>query len=121
MASLRQLRARAKDTPLKVTIFAENGSRNRSLLSNEIVSILREAGIDAAGESGTSFPEGALPPIEVVLSEKTVDVGNALVGVLGRFVKANFSGTKRDLPSGEVQINIYGEPQFDDAGVAYFR
>ena len=116
---LRTLRLRPDAAGLKVVISIETGSRNRVFVRDEILSILKEAGVPAEdGRAGITFGSGALPKLNFRIAKTDEQLVNALLQGLSLMIKeTDFPGHKVDgLAAGTIEMDLNGEPVFNSDG-----
>ena len=114
----RALASQSGNADLNISISTENGSRNRALVRDEMLALLREAGISAQDAGVRTTFGGVLPKLNFRLAGATEQIGNAFLRGLAMVIKeSEFLGHKVDrLPVGTIEMDLNGEPQFNPDG-----
>ena len=122
VANLKQIPIRFPQRKISVSVSVETGHTGRQRVAKELVTILKDGGLDAAGPTSMMiFSSGVLPAVTMELNPTDEDVARALAGALNPFLKVTFSGRKKDeIEVGKITIGLHGEPLFGDDGVVTF-
>jgi len=119
LSSLRGL-ARTNTT---VVVSAQVGSPNRIRVAQDLVALLRAAGIPAQYERPSQVFTGdeRYPSIKMSLHRDDSAFVPALVQALAPFIFAKYEGKRRDKGApGKVSVHIFGEPRFTPEGRVLF-
>ncbi|MDE3056646.1 MAG: hypothetical protein KGJ59_01635 [Bacteroidota bacterium] len=121
--SLRALKSQFANRLKEVSLYCENGSRARQLFTQQLMDLMKSAGLPVQGvTSGTSFFSGTPPPIQMELNNNDLDMAESLAKVLSPILKTQFSGIKNDKnPKNQISISVFGTPIFSGDGSTEIR
>ena len=119
---LKQVQASSNDRDIEIIIVSETGNTNRQKVAKELVAILKECGFGTSGPTPTmTFSKGILPPIRISVNEADKNIARQLADALNPFLNVQFSGkVKKDLKPGKINIEIHGDPLFNENGTVTF-
>lgn len=124
VAALKSVQRKYSHLRLSASAFCETGNRNRQLVAEELVAVLRSAGIETEGlATGTTFSQRAPPSINLSVHPQDTELAQDVVTALDRlFVKVQFAGTRNEeLRRGTLKFAIHGDPLFSSDGSVNFK
>lgn len=102
----------------RVEVSSMNGGMNEGKVKRDLVQLLVRAGIESF-DNGDGIGLGGAPQsqITVTMSKSTFEAADKLMGILKKYIHADFHGSYNDtLENGVIQIQIYGELFFQNDG-----
>ena len=98
---------------LVINILCELGDQGRLRVVNDLVSMIKAAGISVKLSTGQTFFLKPPPPIKVVYNPKDEDLFLKVMSALEGYMGGNVRRTrKKEIQSGILNLEFYGSPVF---------